>query len=209
MATIDTPHDALPKVAVVVAEPRAIISWSSIVAGALIAVAVLFLLSVAALAAGLEVAPLADAGDPMLGPAASAIVTGLFIVIAFGAGGVTAVWAAGIVEPGPAVLHGFLVWALALLLMLMLVAFGLGGFGATTTFLGPVVRGDKRRGLPGRSLGDRACTRARHRFGGSRRGTGDPRGDQSSLVAGRTLRNGVHAETQLGGGRTVTGHNPP
>jgi hypothetical protein len=74
-------------VAVVVAEPRAIISWSSILAGALIAVAVLFLLSVTVLAAGLEVAPLADAGDPMLGPVASAIVTGLFILIAFGAGG--------------------------------------------------------------------------------------------------------------------------
>ena len=137
MATIESPRATAPEVAVVVAEPRAIISWSSILAGALIAVAVLFLLSVTALAAGLEVAPLADAGDPMLGPVASAIVTGLFIVIAFGAGGLTAVWAAGIVEPGPAVLHGFLVWALALMLMLALVAFGLGGFGATSTFLGP------------------------------------------------------------------------
>jgi hypothetical protein len=137
VTTIDAPREAPSKVAVVVAEPRAIISWSSIVAGALIAVTVLFLLSVTALAAGLEVAPLADAGDPMLGPLASAIVTGLFIVIAFGAGGLTAVWAAGIVEPGPAALHGFLVWALALLLMLLLVSFGLGGFGATTTFLGP------------------------------------------------------------------------
>jgi hypothetical protein len=137
VATIDRSREAPSKVPVVVVEPRAIISWSSILAGALIAVAVLFLLSVAALAAGLEVAPLADAGDPMLGAVGSAIVTGLFVVIAFGAGGVTAVWAAGIVEPGPAVLHGFLVWALALLLMLLLVAFGLGGFGATTTFLGP------------------------------------------------------------------------
>jgi hypothetical protein len=137
VATIDTSRDAPPKVALVVPEPRAIISWSSIMAGALIAVTVLFLLSVTALAAGLEVAPLADAGDPMLGPAASAIVTGLFIVLAFGAGGLTAVWAAGIVDPGPAVLHGFLVWALALLLMLVLIAFGLGGFGATSTFLGP------------------------------------------------------------------------
>ena len=137
MATIESPRTTAPEVAVVVAEPRAIISWSSILAGALIAVAVLFLLSVTAWAAGLEVAPLADAGDPKLGATASAIVTGLFIVIAFGAGGLTAVWAAGIVEPGPAVLHGFLVWALALVLMLALVAFGLGGFGASTTFLGP------------------------------------------------------------------------
>lgn len=136
MTTSETRH-APPRVSGAVAERRAVISWSSIAAGALIAVTVLFLLSVTALAAGLEVAPLADAGDPMLGPVASVIVTGLFVVVAFGAGGVTAVWAAGIVDPGAAVLHGFLVWALALLLMLMLVAFGLGGFGATSTFLGP------------------------------------------------------------------------
>ena len=142
MATIDSPRDVGGKVPVVVVEPRAIISWSSILAGALIAVAVMFLLSVTALAAGLEVAPLADAGDPKLGTAASAILTGLFIVIAFGAGGLTAVWAAGIVEPGPAVLHGFLVWALALMLMLALVAFGLGGFGASTTFLGPAFKAE-------------------------------------------------------------------
>src|SRR5687768_11113003 len=123
-------------VEVPVAAARTIVSWSSILAGALIALAVLVLLSVTALAAGLEVAPLADASEPRFGPVVSSIVTGLFIVIAFGAGGLTAVWAAGLVEPGPAILHGFLVWALALLLMLALVAMGLGGFGGTTTFLG-------------------------------------------------------------------------
>jgi hypothetical protein len=175
VATIDSPRAAAPEVAVVVAEPRAIISWSSILAGALIAVAVLFLLSVTALAAGLEVAPLADAGDPMLGPVASAIVTGLFIVIAFGAGGLTAVWAAGIVEPGPAVLHGFLVWALALMLMLALVAFGLGGFGATTTFLGPAFEASSVEDFE-----DAAWV-----LGRARRGPRNPRGDQSRLVAPR------------------------
>jgi hypothetical protein len=121
---------------VAVVTPRAIISWSSILAGALIAMAVLILLSVTALAAGLEVAPLGEGGDPRFGPVVASIITGLFIVLAFGAGGLTAVWAAGHVEPGPAMLHGFLVWALALLLTLALVALGLGGFGATTTFLG-------------------------------------------------------------------------
>ena len=113
-----------------------IISWSSIFAGALIAIGVLILLSVTAAAAGLEVAPIGEAGEPFLGPAGSSIVTGLFIVIAFGAGGLTAVWAAGHVEPGPAILHGFLVWALALLLMLGLIALGLDGFGGAATFLG-------------------------------------------------------------------------
>jgi hypothetical protein len=120
---------------VAVAGPRTLISWSSILAGAVIAVAVLVLLSVTALAAGLEVAPLGEGGDPRFGPVVASIVTGLFIVIAFGAGGLTAVWAAGLVEPGPAILHGFLVWALALLVMLALVAMGLGGLGGATTFL--------------------------------------------------------------------------
>jgi hypothetical protein len=121
---------------VVAAGPRTIISWSSILAGALIAFAVLILLSVTALAAGLELAPVGEGGEPRFGPAVASILTGIFIVIAFGAGGLTAVWAAGLVEPGPAILHGFLVWALAVLLILALVAMGLGGLGATSTFLG-------------------------------------------------------------------------
>ena len=123
-------------VEVVVVEPRAIISWSSILAGALIALAVLVLLSVTALAAGLEVAPVGEGAEPLFGTAIASVVTGIFIVIAFGAGGLTAVWAAGLIESGPAILHGFLVWALALLLLLVLVALGLGGFGGTATFLG-------------------------------------------------------------------------
>lgn len=136
MAATPPARAVTPDVQVVVTEPRAIISWSSILAGALIALAVLILLSTAALASGLELAPLAEGTEPVLGTAVASIVTGLFIVIAFGAGGLTAVWAAGLVETAPAILHGFLVWALALLLLLALVAMGLGGFGATTTFLG-------------------------------------------------------------------------
>jgi hypothetical protein len=119
-----------------VAGPRTIISWSSILAGALVALAVLVVLSVTALAAGLEVAPLGQATGPRFGTVIASVVTGLFIVIAFGAGGITAVWAAGLVEPGPAILHGFLVWTLALLLMLTLAAMGLGGLGGMTAFLG-------------------------------------------------------------------------
>ena len=136
MAVTPPARTATADVEVVVAGPRAIISWSSIAAGALIALAVLVLLSVVALAAGLELAPVGEGGEPRFGTAVASILTGIFIVIAFGAGGLTAVWAAGLVEPGPAILHGFLVWALALLLMLALVAMGLGGLGATSTFLG-------------------------------------------------------------------------
>ncbi|NJD27175.1 MAG: hypothetical protein FIA92_02635 [Chloroflexi bacterium] len=126
----------IAEVEVAVGGPRTIISWGSVLAGALIALAVLVLLSVTALAAGLQVAPIGEASDPRFGAVVASIVTGLFIVIAFGAGALTAVWAAGIVEAGPAMLHGFLVWALALLLMLVLVALGLGGLGDMTTFLG-------------------------------------------------------------------------
>jgi hypothetical protein len=137
MAVTSAPRDAVTEVEIAKAVgPRAIISWSSIAAGALIALAVLILLTVTALAAGLEVAPIGERGDPRFGRAAASIITGLFIVIAFGAGGLTAVWAAGLVEAGPAILHGFLVWALALVLMLLLVALGLGGLGDTTAFLG-------------------------------------------------------------------------
>jgi hypothetical protein len=136
MATTPSPRIPVTDIEVAVAGPRAAVSWSSILAGALIAFAVLVLLSVTALAAGLEVAPIGEGGDPRFGAAVASIVTGLFIVLAFGAGGLTAVWAAGLVEPGPAILHGFLVWALALLLMLVLVALGLGGLGGMTTFLG-------------------------------------------------------------------------
>lgn len=136
MAATSPTRPPVADVEVAVTVPRAVISWSSILAGALTALAVLVLLSVTALAAGLEVAPLGEGGDPRFGPAVASILTGLFIVIAFGAGGLTAVWAAGLVEAGPAILHGFLVWALALVLMLALVAMGLGGLGGTATFLG-------------------------------------------------------------------------
>src|SRR5688572_29447927 len=109
MAVTPVQRTSVTEVDITAVVPRAIISWSSILAGAVISLAVLVLLSVTALAAGLEVAPIGEGGDPRFGPAVASILTGLFIVIAFGAGGLTAVWAAGLVEPGPAILHGFLV----------------------------------------------------------------------------------------------------
>jgi hypothetical protein len=124
-------------VAVVATRPRSVVSWSSILAGSLVALATLVLLSVAALAAGLELADIRGNEDPRFGATVASVLTGLFIIIAFGAGGLTAVWAAGHTEPGPAILHGFLVWALALMLMLGLVALGLGGgFGELGRFFG-------------------------------------------------------------------------
>jgi hypothetical protein len=123
---------------VVAGRPRSVISWSSIWAGALTALAALVLLTVAALAAGLELAPVRGAADPLFGTTVASIITGLFIVISFGAGGLTAVWAAGHVEPGPAILHGFLVFAVALFLVLALASVGAGAaFGDLGRIFGP------------------------------------------------------------------------
>ena len=60
MAVMPQPPTPGAEVDVVVVEPRVIISWSSILAGAFIALAVLVLLRVTALAAGLEVAPVGE-----------------------------------------------------------------------------------------------------------------------------------------------------
>jgi hypothetical protein len=134
MRTADVGH---VDVAVVETRPRSVVSWSSILAGSLISLAVLVLLTVTALAAGLELAEIRGDADPRFGATLASVLTGLFIIIAFGAGGLTAVWAAGHTEPGPAILHGFLVWALALMLMLALVALGIGGgFGELGRFFG-------------------------------------------------------------------------
>lgn len=125
------------EVAVVEVRPRAVVSWSSILAGALTALALTVVLTVTAIAAGLEVAPIRGDVDPRFGTTLATIITGLFIVLCFGAGGLTAVWAAGHVDPGPAILHGFLVWALAIVLMLGLVALGVGSaFGDAAAVFG-------------------------------------------------------------------------
>lgn len=103
-----------------------LLNWGSIWAGLLTAFAVFVLLSLTALAAGLQAAPVGDPGEPRLGPQIAGILTGLFMVIAFFAGGFVAAWSARLAEPEPAILHGFLVWALWMLLLLVFVALGVG-----------------------------------------------------------------------------------
>jgi len=97
-----------------------LISWSSIVAGVLSAFGLFVLLSAVGVAAGLE------ADTPRLGREVGLIVTGLFGVLAFVAGGFIAAWTAEVDEPESAILHGFLVWALFVVLLMAMVAFGLG-----------------------------------------------------------------------------------
>jgi hypothetical protein len=107
-----------------------LISWSSITAGVLSAFGLFVLLSVLGVAAGLEVA---DDGTSKfrLGAQIASVITGLFVVLAFLVGGFIAAWTADVDEPESAVLHGFLVWALFVVLLLALIAAGVGaGIGA-------------------------------------------------------------------------------
>lgn len=105
-----------------------LISWSSIVAGVLSAFGLFVLLSVLGVAAGLETT---GQGEVTFGPAIASIITGLFVVLAFLSGGFIAGWTADVDEPESAILHGFLVWALFVVVLLALVASGLGaGIGA-------------------------------------------------------------------------------
>jgi hypothetical protein len=107
-----------------------LISWSSIIAGVLSAFGLFVLLSVLGVAAGLEVA---DGGNATFGAPVASIITGLFVVIAFFSGGFIATWTADVDEPESAILHGFLVWALFVVLLLAMVASGLGaGIGASS-----------------------------------------------------------------------------
>ena len=97
-----------------------LISWSSIIAGVLSAFGLFVLLSTISLAAGLEADP------PKFGEQVGAILTGLFGVLAFGFGGFIAAWTAHVDESESAILHGFLTWALFVVVLLALIAMGLG-----------------------------------------------------------------------------------
>ena len=118
-----------------------LISWSSIIAGVLSAFGLFVLLSVLGVAAGLE----ADEGGTVtFGPQIASIITGLFVVLAFLSGGFIAAWTADVDETESAVLHGFLVWALFVVLLIAMVAAGLGaGIGASSRiFSGTFTPGD-------------------------------------------------------------------
>lgn len=115
------------------------VGWGPIWAGVLTAFGLMFLLSILALAAGMTVVefngdPTADVPVDLV----AMIVTGLFLAVAFFAGGFVASWTAALVDEGPAILHGFLVWALAIVLVVVMAALGAGGvLGAAGQIFGP------------------------------------------------------------------------
>lgn len=98
------------------------IRWGPIVGGLVTGIATLMLLTVLGLAIGLSAF---DPGDEGIGTAA-AIWGGISTLIAFFIGGLVAARTAGVWETGMGALNGFLVGALAIVVMLWLTGSGLG-----------------------------------------------------------------------------------
>jgi hypothetical protein len=99
-----------------------LISWSSIVAGVVAAFGLFVLFGAISVAAGLE-----SVDTPYkYGEAVGSIIAGLLGVLAFVAGGFVAAWTAHIDEADSAVMHGFLVWGLFVVLLVLVISLGAG-----------------------------------------------------------------------------------
>ena len=109
-----------------------LISWSSIVAGVISAFGLFVLFGAISVAAGLE-----SADTPYkYGEAIGSIIAGLLGVIAFLAGGFIAVWTAHVHEADSAIIHGFLVWGLFVVLLVLMISLGAGAaLGSTAGVL--------------------------------------------------------------------------
>ena len=126
-------HDpAVPPRAVVATEVVAVgappdlqqLRWGPIWAGLLTAVGVFFLLSLGAIAVGLQAAPGAAEQDDL--GIIAVVVTSAIALVSFFLGGWVSSWSAGLTDPGRSALNGFLVWASWLVVVLLLAAIGLG-----------------------------------------------------------------------------------
>lgn len=109
------------------------LTWGPIWAGVLTAFGLFVLFSLLALAGGLALVEFGEPSPPGEVPVdvIGSIITGLFLVVAFFSGGFVASWSAMEGDEGAGILNGFLVWALALVLLLVFAALGLGQwFGA-------------------------------------------------------------------------------
>jgi hypothetical protein len=106
------------------------VRWGPIWAGLITALATFLLLTGAAVAIGAQAVDSGAEGDTagMAGGIASAIIA----LLAFFVGGFVAGRTAGVIGRGNGAFNGFLVWALGVVLILALAAFGLGSlFGAS------------------------------------------------------------------------------
>ena len=104
--------------------PRDSVRWGPIVAGLVTALSIFLLLSLLALGLGLTAADATNAGQDA-GPAAG-IIAAVIGLLAFFLGGYIAGRAAAVAGRGAGALNGFLVWALAIIAILLLAANGLG-----------------------------------------------------------------------------------
>jgi len=103
--------------------------WGPIWAGLLVALGVFFLLSLTAIAVGVQAAP-GTANQQNLGGIA-VIVTSAIALVSFFVGGFISSWSAGLADPARSMLNGFLVWTLWLLGVILLAAVGLGALVGT------------------------------------------------------------------------------
>jgi MFS family permease len=99
-----------------------LISWSSIVAGVVAAFGLFVLFGAISVAAGLE----STATPFKYGVAVGSIIAGLLAVIAFVVGGFVAAWTARIDDADSAIMHGFLVWGLFVVLLVLMISLGAG-----------------------------------------------------------------------------------
>lgn len=110
------------------------IYWASVLAGVFVTVSLLVLLGVLGVAIGLS----GDA-SPTTGWTIGAIIWGIIaMVVAFGVGGYMAARAAALFNRGNATLHGMLVWAVAIPLLLFV-------FGSFSPALGQMGDGQPMR----------------------------------------------------------------
>jgi hypothetical protein len=99
-----------------------LISWSSIVAGVVAAFGLFVLFGAISVAAGLE-----SVDTPYkYGHVVGSIIAGLLGVLAFVVGGFVAAWTAHIDEGDSAIMHGFLVWGLFVVVLVMMISLGAG-----------------------------------------------------------------------------------
>ncbi len=104
--------------------------WGPIVAGSLTAVGIFILLSSLAIAAGLQAAPgVPDAGEADV---IAILVASVIALVAFFIGGFVATWSAAVSQTGRALVNGFLVWTLWLVVVALLGALGIGSLTGDT-----------------------------------------------------------------------------
>jgi hypothetical protein len=132
------PRTYIPET-VAIADPPDIqqLRWGPIWAGLLMALGVFFLLSLAAIAVGLQAAPGAQTQDEA--GLLAVIVTSAIALASFFLGGYVSSWSAGLTDVARSALNGFLVWASWLIVVLLLAALGLGSIvGAMGELFGEV-----------------------------------------------------------------------